>query len=791
MRVLPRKLLRDLWLSREILMAIIAVIVVGTGCFVGMLSTYNNLERARSNYYSLCRMADFWVNVKKIPLTELDRVLKIPGISELQARIVFPTIVNIPQSTSPISGQVISLPSKQSSILNNIVLQRGSYFSQVKREEVIISERFAQAWKIALGSSLELIVNGQRKKFLVIATAISSEYMYLTPPGKIASLPGEYGLFYIKHDYAEEIFDFSGACNNLIGLFSRGNKEAKGAALQKIDQLLHSYGVFDTIDRERQFSHLAITSEIRGLKTSAIFLPIIFLGVAALILNVLMTRMAEQQRTIIGTLKALGYFDREIIRHFIQYGLIIGVLGALFGSLLGYIISGLMCQLYDTLFEFPRLDNLIYPQIITLAFVISIFFSLMGTLRGVRKVVLLSPSEAMRQASPTTSKEVFLEKWKTIWQGFDFRLQMVLRGLFRHKTRTIVGIIAAALGASIVLVGLGLNHSFQNIIDFQFKRVTLSDYNITLKDRASRSVLDEVSTLAGVTKVEPVLYISGTFHWGHKQKKISITGILPQATMTVPQNGDRRVIIPNSGITIPSRLADSFGIQAGDQVIFIPVEGHKKSYRLSIAQVTQSMFGLNVYANYYYLNQLLKEEHSVSKIQLKAQQTPLQRRNFYRQIKKYAQIQSVSEIAQDKKNLREQFVAKFDGVLFVMILFAGVIFFGSILNASLILILERQREIATLRVLGYHPQEIGAIFLWENLIINISGAILGLPLGYLLLQGMAIDLQNDSFSIPLSTNLFSWIGTIFFAIIFVFLAHVFVQRNINRLPWGDALKMKE
>lgn len=433
MKILNTKFQRDIMLSKGMLISIIAIIAVGIGCFTGMLSTFENLKKAKIEYYSQCRMADFWITLKKAPISEVKQLLQFQGISEIRHRIRMPVIVDIENIERPIGGLLLSLPEKYKPILNNIYMQRGSYFSNNRRNDVIISEKFALARNIKIGSFLNIIVGGQKRRFFVVGTAISSEHMYLTPPGSIASSPGEYGIFFIKQKYAEDILNFQGACNNIIGLFTPKNRKNSQSLLKKIDKKLDSYGVFSTTPRKLQFSHLTLTAEMGGLQSMATMLPIIFLGVAALILNVLMIRLAQQQRTIVGTLKALGYSNRQIFSHFLKYALFVGVFGGIAGCILGQWISYEMTKLYKTLFEFPRLLIGIYPGIMLIAIIISIVFSILGTLKGVKQVIKLSPAEAMREKMPEVGGAIFIERIKWFWSRLDFRWQMILRNFFVIK----------------------------------------------------------------------------------------------------------------------------------------------------------------------------------------------------------------------------------------------------------------------------------------------------------------------------------------------------------------------
>ncbi|MEW6356951.1 MAG: FtsX-like permease family protein [Planctomycetota bacterium] len=792
MSILNRKLEREIIQSKGLLAAIIAITIIGGACFVSMIATYKNLESARDDYYSRCRMADFWIDLKKSPITETDRIKTVEGVSEIQERISFPVVVDLDGVDKPISGQVISMPTEPTPVLCGIVMKRGSYFTADRRDEVIISEKFAQVRRIAPGMFIHLILNEQRKKLFVVGTAISSEYAYLTPPGGIVPEPLNYGVFYIKRDLAEDMFGFQGACNNLVGMFTPDARRNPEPVLREIERRLDPYGVFAATPLKQQASNLALTGELKGLAVTATILPVVFLGVAALVLNVLMTRMAEQQRTTVGTLKALGYTNGQIFAHFVKFGLFVGIVGGVLGCAMGYWLTGWMVNLYSEFYEFPRLVNDIYPMVLLISLLISIAFSVLGTLRGVHEVVKLNPAEAMRERPPAWGGQILLEHWRWFWTRLDFRWQMVFRGLFRHKVRTIIGLTAAAMGSAIVLLALGNTDSLNYMVVLQFEKVLLSDFDLSFKDEVGEGALDEAKRLPGIMCAEPICYAACTFRNGNHAKKGGITGIAPEARMTVPRNarGDA-VCVPSAGLLMVRRLAEQLHLAEGDTVRFTPVKGLRVEREAPVAKIIDSAFGLGVYADFEYLSRLIGEVSAISKVQLKAQQTAEERAEFYRRLKEYPKLQSVSDIPEQRTMMEADFIAKLKVVTVVMIGFAAVIFFGSILNASLISIAERQREIATFRVLGYDPMEIGAIFLRENMLVNIFGAIGGLPVGYGILYVMIWQYENDMYVMPCVVNGFSWMLTVILAAVFVLVSHVVVQRVINRLNWSQALAMKE
>src|SRR5262245_6984126 len=281
-------------------------------CFIYMRSAYNNLNLAKAHYYEQCRMADFWIDAKKVPLAELDVLVHLPGISEIRPRISSFATVDLERAEEPLNGMVLSLPDERRPIINDIVLLRGSYFTDRRRNEVIVNDTFARKQGLHPGQWVHLLMNNRREELFIVGTAISSEFVYLVGPGSLTPDPAHFGVFYIKHSYAEEVFDMDGAANQIVGVLAPQWRDHPDEVLGRAEYLLSDYGVFSTTPRKDQPSNRFLSDEIRGLGVFAQIMPVIFLAVAALVLNVLMTRLIDQQRNIVGTLKAVGYSNAKV-----------------------------------------------------------------------------------------------------------------------------------------------------------------------------------------------------------------------------------------------------------------------------------------------------------------------------------------------------------------------------------------------------------------------------------------------------------------------------------------------
>lgn len=791
MNVLDRKLLREVRSSGALLLAIASIMAVGIMCFVYMRSTYHNLSLAKWRYYSQCRMADFWIELKKAPLSEVEELNKLPGITAIRPRIQFFATVDLDRVAAPLNGLVLSLPNLREPIINDIVIQSGGYFSETRDNEVIVNAAFARRHKIHPGQSIHLILNNRRQELLVVGTAISSEFVYLVAPGSIAPDPEHFGVFYLKRTFAEEVFDFGGATNQIVGQLDPVHRGRPQEILRRIETKLAPYGVATSYALNTQASNRFLSDEIRGLGLFSTIMPIVFLSVAALVLNVLMVRLIDQQRVVIGTFKALGYADARIFMHYTKFALALGLASGLIGLGLGYLMANFVISMYRMFYEFPDLENRIFPGTYAGGLGVALGCALLGSLQAARAALRLSPAEAMRPKPPVQGGAIWLERLPWLWRRLSFGWRLVLRNVFRNPLRTSVGIFATAMGAGLLVTGLILSSAINYLIGFQFQLVTRSDVDLRFKDERGLGALLEARRLPGVDRAEPTFDMSCTFINGPHSRRGAISGLMPGGRLTIPRDVEGRPIrIPTTGLAMSRKLATLLNVSAGDMISILPTKGLREELLVLVAELSDSYIGLAVYADLQYLSRLMGEEFVVNGAQLAIEPGANVQATLFRELKQLPAIQSVNARADVIKNL-EFIVATQRIFIGFLIVFSGTIFFSSLLNSSLIGLAERRREVATLRVLGYTEWQVGGLFLRESLVINSLGTLVGLPLGYSLAYALSRMYDTEMFRFPLVSPPKVWYGTVVMAVLFALVAHAVVQRTINRLDWLDASKTKE
>lgn len=790
--MLNRMLLRDLAERKLLLLAIASIITTGVMSFVAMQSAYRNLDAAKTDYYRRCRMADFWVDLKRAPAADAERLAQLPGVAEVRSRIQFSATVDLPGVDEPINALVVSMPAKRRSVLNGLLITRGSYFSGSEPREVLVNQSFARAHQIHVGDTIRLILNNRRQQLRVVGTAISSEFAYLVGPGAVMPDPKRFGVFYVPRGFAEEATDLQGAINQVIGRYVSDPPSPRDYLLRSIEGQLADYGVLAATQRADQASNLFLSSEIDGLGAFASVMPMIFLIVAALVLNVLLGRIARQQRTTIGTLKAIGYTDARIFIHFLMYGLVVGATGGLAGGLLGHLCSAGMMIVYRQYFEFPELPSRLHVQVLIGGVAISLAFAAAGSLQAAWRMLRLRPAEAMRPEPPRQGGAVWMERLTILWRHLSAGWRMVLRSLLRNRVRTATGVFSAAMGAGLLVCGFMMLQSQSFLIDFQFYRVSRSDVDLVFTQTRSIDAIREVRRMPGVDRAEPLLRVAGEYRHGRRRKKAALEGVTASARLTVPRDmAGEPIAVPPTGVVLTRRLAELLDIRAGQHLLFTPAQGDKRPTRIRVARVADSYMGVASYAELGYLSGLIGEPLAVTGAQLKLDGDLSRRRALYRQLKRTPAVQSILGRREMIDGLMKTILESQWIFLVFLVGFAGVIYFGSIVNASIVNLAERQREVATMIALGYSRLHVGLMFLRESLLTNLAGALVGMPLGYGLTCLMTQLYDNDLIRLPVVTAGWIWIVTLALALVFTLLSHLVVHRFIAQLDVLESLKITE
>jgi len=786
MKAIHRKLLRNLGTMKAQAFAIALVIGCGVAMSVMSLSTLQSLYETRSTYYDRFRFADVFAAFKRGPLSVVDRVEAIPGVAQVDARIVHNVNLIVDGLREPAVGRLISIPDYEQPRLNRVYLRRGR-MPVPGRSEVVVGESFANAHEFQPGDTVQAIMNGRLRTLRMVGIVLSPEYIMEMNPGDILPDFERFGVFWMPRTEIEAAFDMDGACNDLSLKLMRGASRAD--VMRQLDNVLDQWGGVGSYDRDNQISHRFISDEMRQLEAMGIVAPTMFMMVAGFLLNIVMTRVIAMQREQIAALKAFGYSNGEVAKHYLGFVMLIvtvGVAGgAAFGIWMGHGLTKLYAQFYHFpvfAFQFDWFTTLLTALLCTAA-------GALGTFTALRAVMKLAPAEAMRPKSPGEYRATLLDHPRLrAWMPQTWR--MVLREIRRRPIKCLMSVSGIAMAASIVVVGNFASDAMDFLVDFQFRQSQRQDLWVNLNEPTSESVIHDFQHMTGVRRVESFRSLPVRIHSGARSHRTAIMGLESKRELyrILDQNGHAPELAED-GLVISTMLAKMLQLKAGDTATVDVMEGRRPTLQIRISGTVDDLSGSNAYAPRAFVNRLVQEGPQVSGAWLTVDDDRID--ELYSELKSTPYVVGVSATAVSIESFMNTVGESQLQMQSFIVGFAVVIAAGVVYNTARVTLSERDRELATMRVLGFTVAEISMVLLGELAVLTLVAIPFGMLIGYGLSWMMSLSLETDLFRIPLIVypSTFGWAAIV--VIVSAVVSGFLVRQRLNHLDLFAVLKGKE
>ena len=581
--------------------------------------------------------------------------------------------------------------------------------------------------------------------------------------------------------------DMEGAFNDVTLTLAPGADE--DVVIDRLDALLAPYGGQSAHGRELQPSHNYLSEELRQLRGTATVMPTIFLAVAAFLLNIVISRLINTQRTQIAAMKAFGYSNVDVGIHYLKLVLVIVVLGAAAGSALGVWLGVELGELYLSFYRFPYLDYVLAPSVLGTALFVSVGAALAGTLHAIRRAVALPPAVAMRPAPPVLYRETLVERLG-LKRWFSQPTRMIVRQLQRRPAKALLTVVGVAAASMILVLGQFSSDAIDYIIRIQFDLAQREDLTVMFTDPVSRQALHEVEGLRGVTYAEAFRTVPVRLRNGHRTHRTAIQGLPSQAHLHRVLDEDQEPItIPPEGLLLTDYLADLLAVQPGDEVIAEVLEGRRPERTVPVAGLVNEYTGVSAYMTVEGVNRLMGEGHLISGLYLAADAH--RRQEILQALQDRPRVADVTAQADAVTSFVESWADMILTFTFIITLLAGVIAFGVVYNSARISLSERSRELASLRVLGFTRGEISYILLGELALLTLLAVPLGLVAGWLSSAYVGEAMATEMFRIPVvidrSTFAYSAVAVLAAATI----SGLIVRRRLDHLNLIDVLKTRE
>lgn len=779
--VLDRKVWRDLLSLRGQALTIVILLASGTTILIGSVGTYFSLLAAQQAYYQSSRFADVWAETGRAPRSLLGRLSELPGVGEIEPRIVKDVRIDWPASDLSIAGRIISIPMRADPTQNRLTILRGSGIDPLRRDEVLVNAAFAESWKIDPGDNIRVILNGRIQVFRIAGIAQSPEYVFAARAGNPLPDDRTFVVMWAGEDSVAAAFDMEGAFNSLAITLAPGASER--GLIADLDRLLEPYGGRGAYGRSEQPSHRFLTDELVEQQTLSVAAPVIFFGIASFLLNVVIGRLVQAQREQIASLKALGFPTLPIALHYLKFVGVICIIGASAGVALGVIYTTSMMEAYRPFFRFPEMRAQIPYWTPAVGIVLSAIAAASGALSAVYKVVRLKPAEGMRPATPHGAM------WK-IGSGLSGLRKMALRSLLGRPLRTIISIASLSLAVPLLVLGLFWWDALAYMIETQFERIERSDAIVAFTDPRHPRAVAELASVAGVLASEGQRIVPVRLSAGYRTHRLSLTGLAATAELRAPRARDLTpVAVPANGVLLTADLAKRLGVTPGSALTVETLEGQRRNFNVEVSGLVDEVLGYNAYIDIDVLHRYMREDAMVSHVALRVD--PAHATEVWRKISERPRVAAVSV----KSVWLRIFDEKIAGIILIAAImltsFGFMIAIGVIYNAARVSLQERAWELASLRILGFTRGEVTSVLLTELAVHSI----VAIPLGLLAAKGLVtllLDLRdNESFSIPpvISPATFGIAALI--VIMAVLATALLIRRKVDRLDLVAVLKARD
>ena len=528
--------------------------------------------------------------------------------------------------------------------------------------------------------------------------------------------------------------------------------------------------------------------------------PMIFFLVAALVSLTTMTRMVEEERTQIGTLKALGYSNLSIAAKYLVYALLASLLGSLFGLLIGQkvlppVIINAYAIMYDNLPVVVAPLNLEYSITSTAA---AVLCTTVATLLACYKELLATPAVLMRPAAPKAGKRVLLERVTFIWKHLNFTQKSTIRNLVRYRKRFFMTVFGIGGCMALLLVGFGLKDSITAIGDLQFGQIRGYDADITIEDDATDAEREELyQTLLADERVESQMY----------GEQIAVdaraNGITKSGYLVIPESKDQITdyitfrnrlthepyTMDDEGVIVTEKLALLLDVEVGDTIAL--KEDDTSNIEVTISAITENYFMHYIYMSNTLYEKLFGEPVEYSQIFLNNtandETFETSMGTDYMQLNSVAGITFYSGMAQRIRDM----LLSMDVVILVLVVSAALLAFVVLYNLNNINVNERKRELATLKVLGFYDGEVSSYVNRENVILTIFGAAAGVFMGLLLHRFVIVTAEIDIMMFGRNINFISYVYSVLLTFAFSLIVNAIMFFRLRKIDMIESLKSVE
>lgn len=779
--MLFRKMLRDYKANFGAFFSVFLLATLAMALFCTFEGHVLSQKVARENYHKECNLSDVWMYGEGFSDDELDTVRNLDFVKDAQLRM------SVTGSAPDCDGAQVDIYLERENLVDTPYYISGEPFDPTDTDGIWLANAFAKLRNIKVGDDFTIEYNGITFTREVKGLVESAEYEFREADGdadvyleNIAIVYMSYDAFPIR-DYINHMVDkisdeklakIMPYTQMIIVTTDGGGLAHEEALAESID---HDYSAI--VDRKSIPGLARLDSELEQHQSFSYLFVIIFVGIAILVIATSMGRMVEQQRTQIGTMNALGLKRHKIMLHYISFSLVVSVVGVVLGLLVGTLWgSPAVIDMFANWYIVPGLHSVFHPMYLIIAAGI-VAVCVLASYISCRKLLRIKPAEALRPAAPKKGKKSIFERLP-FWKKLSFTSQYNLRDISRAKLRSFMCVIGTAVGMLLMIYAVGCNELLGSMIEINFNRVTVGEYQIKFSEDAKTETVDDMAEeLDGeVVMMNQVEVAKEKNAPSDKKKKETVTVLEGKNLYNILDlNNQVKKLTPGT-IGISRKLADALDVKEGD-TIYWHLYTKNTWYEAKAGTIYRSLESQGI--------AYLREDYEKTG----AEYTPSFLMTDDKAAKDKADLDYVTGV-----NSKSEMQAAYESSMEIMNMMVGMMAVFSILmivvvlyNSGVLSFHERVKEFATLKVLGLRSSKIRRILSMQNLWLSIIGIIIGAPLGNVSLNAM-INTNGENFDYNLMLAPVDYVIAGIFVMIISMLVSFMFSKRIRKLDMVETLK---
>ena len=756
--MLKKKMIRDIRRHKTQFLSIFLMAFLGVFVFAGVGGESVGLEVNVDKFYDDTNLADGWIYSNYINDLFLEQVNCLGATNQMERQLVVDSIADF--SNDP----EITLHFVENNTISKFYLIDGEPVDINDKNGVWLDKSFADAKGLKVGDNITFKFEDYKIEKEIKGIGYSPEYVYHASQSSVIPDFSKLGFAYMSY----KAFPGDTVPYNVLNVKFDGTAENYNDLLD-----YHMDGYYNSfVERSEHTSVSQFSEEIDQHQMMAGIFPVVFILIAMLILLTTMTRIITHQRTQIGILKACGFKDRSIMLHYISYGFWLVLIGSILGLIIGPMtLPKLFYPSMSSTYILPSWNPAWSMNFVYVALAM-ILMSLLVSYFAVKSIFNENPADTIRPKAPKISSSGIIEKLG-FFKHMSFNTRWNYRDAKRNKFRALMTIIGVIGCTALLVSAFGMYDGMNDLKEWEFNQINHYDSKLIIDDNASSSDVDDVADEVDGDKImESSIEIESD-----TGKKSGSLLVLNHTDLVTPTDYDwNKLKIEDDEVSISQKMADMLGVDVGDTVKW-HIMGSDKWINTKIDKIHSDPTSQGFIM-------------SADKLEdLKLNYTPTSIVTTEHVDKNYTAIKSTNSI-KDMTSSWDELTEAMWLLIYILIFFASLLAVVVLYNLGLLSFTEIEREIATLKVLGFKTKSLRKLLLTQNLWFTSIGYLLGIPVGYYILKVMW-DSSGDSFYILPSISLMNLILTAAITFSLSILVNLMFSRKIKKLDMVESLKSAE